>query len=139
MKNTKKGINILIVEDEEFNRDLYIDTFKEHGFVVSGATNGSEGLEKLSSSKEIQIVLMDINMPVMDGLEALKSIKNDPEKYGDPIIIMLTSMSSDIKIDESYENSADGYLIKPELLPEEIVKEVLDIYEEKRNKTNNNL
>jgi CheY-like chemotaxis protein len=134
MKKLNNGIKILIVEDEEFNRDLYIDTFKEHGFIVDGATNGSEGLEKLASNNDIQIVLMDINMPVMDGLEALRAIKSDTEKYGNPIVIILTSMSSDIKIDESFENSADGYLIKPELLPEEIVKEVQDIYQEKTSR-----
>lgn len=126
-----KNLTILLAEDEEFLRELYIEEFEEAGFDTFQASNGSEALE-IATKQAIDIIILDINMPIMNGTEALAMIKKDQERYGNPVTIMLTSLSSDSTISDSYEKKADGYLIKQELLPDEIVNEIKGIYSELR-------
>ncbi|MCA9382602.1 response regulator [Candidatus Dojkabacteria bacterium] len=126
-------IKLLLVDDEEFNRELYADSFREVGIEPWEASNGQECLELVKLHKP-NLILLDIQMPVMDGLQTLKAIKADPETYGTPKIVMLTSMMTDPTIDKSYEQDADGYLIKHELLPTEVVTEAVSIFKEGKKK-----
>lgn len=122
-------MKLLLVDDEEFNRELYADSFREVGIDPLEASNGQECLDLVKIHKP-NIILMDIQMPVMDGIQALEAIRSNPHEYGKPIIVMLTSMMTDPTIDKSYEQKADGYLIKHELLPAEVVTETLGIFNE---------
>jgi DNA-binding response OmpR family regulator len=114
---------ILIVEDEKDLRDIYEEVLKEANFEVITATNGKEAL-KLLNNEKIDLMLLDLMMPEMDGMEVLKVVRADSVKYGQLKVIVLTNLSSDIVIKESFEAKADGYLMKAELTPQQIVDEV---------------
>jgi CheY-like chemotaxis protein len=78
---------ILVVEDNEENRDALTRRLQRRGFEVIGATDGKAGVEKAKSEKP-DLVLMDMNMPELDGWEATKQIKTDPDTQGVPVIAL---------------------------------------------------
>ncbi len=78
------GNKILIVEDEQHQRELYAMELEDEGYVVDQAANGKEGVDKVKSNK-YDLVVMDIRMPEMDGIEALGKILSRDKKI--PIVI----------------------------------------------------
>ncbi len=102
---------ILLVEDNELNRDMLSRRLIRHGYVVDMAFDGKEGVIK---AKEIlpDLILMDMSLPVMDGWEATKTIKADPELENIPIIgLSAHAMKSDI--DKAMAAGCDDYDTKP--------------------------
>ena len=81
----------------------------EHNII--SAEDGVIALEKLSQN-EIDLVITDLNMPNMDGLELIKNIRENP-KYKELPIIVLSSLSNDLDINEGLKNGANSYLMKP--------------------------
>jgi len=118
---TKK--KILIVDDEPDLRMMFKDILSSFGYEIDEANDGVDCLEKLSK-KKYDLILLDLMMPRMDGMEALARIKQDSKKYGNAPILILTNLTSDIAIKEGFERKADGYLIKTELTPEQVVREI---------------
>ncbi len=117
--NEKK---ILIVEDDAFIRDIYQTKFNQEGFEVAMAEDGIFALEKMEQFIP-DIILLDVLMPYMDGVEVLKKIKENAKLKNIPII-MLTNISEKEKVDMASENGADGYLIKSHFTPSEVVQKV---------------
>ncbi|WP_282035733.1 hybrid sensor histidine kinase/response regulator transcription factor [Saccharicrinis aurantiacus] len=107
---TNKKINILIVEDNNELR-AYISELLETYYTIETATDGSEGLAVLNS-KEIDIVISDVMMPIMDGFELCKTIKSQIETSHIPVIL-LTALSSNENTSLGLEHGADAYLSKP--------------------------
>ena len=97
---------ILVVDDEESIRFLYKEELEEEGFIVECAMNGKEALEKLSAFKP-DLISLDIKMPVMDGIEALKRIREKERQL--PII--LCSAYGEYKQDLTTWAS-DAYVVK---------------------------
>ena len=102
-------ISILIVDDEEGIRNSLAAYLKLEGYRVDSAANGKEALEKLRQSK-FNVVLLDINMPVMDGLETLQAIKAIDFSIQ---VIMMTAYSTFDKTLKSLEYGATDYILKP--------------------------
>ena len=102
---------VLIVEDDVRNMKLFRDLLQHHGFAILEATNGKEGV-KLALKKSPDLILMDIQMPVMDGLEATRIIKADSRAKGIPIVA-LTSYAMKGDRQKALEAGCDGYLAKP--------------------------
>lgn len=103
------SVSILVVDDEEGIRNSISAYLKLEGYNVDTAGNGSEAIEKLQELKR-NIVLMDINMPVMDGLDALKMIKLRDFSIQ---VIMMTAFSTFEKTMKSLEYGASDYILKP--------------------------
>ncbi len=103
------SVNIMIVDDEEGIRKSLSSYLKLEEYNVDTAENGKEALEKLRRTK-YNIVLMDINMPVMDGLEALREIKKIDFSIQ---VIMMTAYSTFDKTIKSLEFGATDYVMKP--------------------------
>jgi len=102
--------NVLIVDDSPIIHNLLAKELVAHGLTVCGdAKNGAEGVELFEKLKP-DVVFMDITMPVMDGLEAAKIIK---EKNPSAKIIMLTAMGDDEIIEQAYQAGVDVFLKKP--------------------------
>lgn len=120
---TKSKGKILIVDDEPDLRMMFRDILGTFGYDLEEAGDGVECLEMMEKVK-YDLILLDLMMPRMDGMEALTRIKQDPEKYGKPPVLILTNLTSDVAIKEGFERKADGYLIKTELTPEQVVKEI---------------
>lgn len=113
---------IMIVEDDSFVMDIYQTKLAQEGFEVISAANGAEAMKKLESAKP-DLMLLDIIMPYMDGLEVLKKIKENPELKSIPIIL-LTNLSQKEEIDKGLGLGANDYLIKSHFTPSEVLEKV---------------
>jgi two-component system cell cycle response regulator DivK len=102
---------ILIVEDEPKNLTLFRDLLQRFGYVTIEATNGKDGVE-LARVRNPNLILMDIQMPVMDGLEATQILKLDTETKNIPILA-LTSYAMKGDREKILQAGCDGYLAKP--------------------------
>lgn len=116
---------ILLVEDDQFLRDLYTDLFQQEKHEVTTATNGEEA-EAIMKKDSFDLVLLDIMMPKKDGLTLLKELSDDDKKRAGQIV-MLTNLGQEALIKESLANGASTYLIKSELAPDQILVEVRDL------------
>jgi len=110
-KNRLKGIRILVAEDNPTNQEIALAVLQNAGIVAEIAQNGKEALELVNKSS-FDAVLMDIQMPEMDGYEATKQIRKDPKFASLPIIAMTAHV---MKGDEEkcLEAGMDGYVSKP--------------------------
>jgi CheY-like chemotaxis protein len=115
-----KFAHILLVEDNEGDILLTLDAFEDSKFAaeVSVARNGKEALDFLNKTGEFtnahkpDLILLDINIPIFNGLEVLRDIKKDEYLKKIPVI-MLTTSSNPKDIDRAYENYCNSYIIKP--------------------------
>lgn len=106
---------ILIVEDNEMNRDMLSRRLARRGFEVVVAADGSEGMA-LARSERPALILMDMSLPVVDGWEATRQLKADPATAAIPIIgLTAHAMVSDRE--RAFEVGCDGYETKPVELP----------------------
>ena len=116
---------ILIVDDEEDMREILRDKFITSGFDVSVAKDGEEGLEK--ALKEVPaVILLDIAMPKMDGLEMLKRFRQAEGARIIPVIL-LTNISDMHKLKEAQELGIQDYMLKAEWKMAQIVERVKEI------------
>lgn len=116
---------ILIVEDEAPLLDSYAELVQAAGYTPLKASDGYHGLDTLSKSVgQISLVLLDLMMPGVDGLEVLKTIKNNEDKYGTMPIIILTNMTSESVIKEAFNMGASSYLVKADLDYSGLLKEL---------------
>ncbi|MCF8000437.1 MAG: response regulator transcription factor [Halanaerobiales bacterium] len=104
------GKRILIVDDEKNIRELLKFNLENEGYKTIEAVDGKEALEKADQS--IDLVILDLMLPEIDGLNVCKKIRND-DKLGDLPIIMLTAKSEDIDRIIGLELGADDYITKP--------------------------
>jgi CheY-like chemotaxis protein len=102
---------ILIVEDNEKNCSLLKDILTVHGYQVAVASNGRKGIE-LARELKPDLILMDIQMPCMDGMTAGRILKSDPETNGIKIIA-LTSFAMQGDKEKFISSGFNGYLSKP--------------------------
>jgi len=110
-KNRLKGIRILVAEDNPTNQEIALAVLQNAGIVAEIANNGKEALEAVNKSS-FDAVLMDIQMPEMDGYEATKQIRKDPKFASLPIIAMTAhAMKGDEE--KCLEAGMDGYVSKP--------------------------
>ena len=107
----KRAYRILCVDDEDFNLDLLEALLKPHGYETLTALNGREALAVLAA-KPVDLVLLDINMPVMNGHELCKLLKADPQLSHIPVI-MITSLDSKENKMKGMESGAEEFLSKP--------------------------
>ncbi|OGW05390.1 MAG: hypothetical protein A2889_05775 [Nitrospinae bacterium RIFCSPLOWO2_01_FULL_39_10] len=113
--------NVMVVDDSFTTRKMLSFLLKGEGFNVVSAENGIDALEKLPFSN-IDIIITDLNMPQMDGLELVNSLKKNPD-YKEIPVIMLTTESEDSDKQKGFEAGASSYLIKP--VPQDVlIKEV---------------
>jgi CheY-like chemotaxis protein len=114
---------ILIVEDDQFLRDLYNELLTEAGYEITLAQDGEEGLEKASVGG-FDLVLLDIMLPKMDGLEVLRRLKENKPKFPNGPVVLLTNLGQDAIIKEGFSLGATGYIIKSAMTPDQVLDEV---------------
>ena len=116
-----RGKYILLVEDNELNSEIAVEILNEYGFLVDTAENGAEAVEKVKNSKpgNYDLVLMDVQMPVMNGYEATKQIRalDNPALAGITILAM-TANAFDEDKKKALECGMDGFLSKPIVIEE---------------------
>jgi DNA-binding response OmpR family regulator len=113
---------ILLIEDEKDIRAVYSEVLRDAGFTVLESTDGEAGQEQALSVKW-DLLLLDIMLPKIDGLQILKKVRETPALSKLPIIL-LTNLGRDAVIKEGFELGASGYLIKSDMTPDKVVEEV---------------
>jgi CheY-like chemotaxis protein len=122
MKNDKK--KVMIIEDDYFVMDIYHTKLIQAGFEVVGANNGLKALEKLQEEERIpDLILLDIIMPYMGGLEVLEKIKKD-DKFKNIPVVLLTNLSQKAEIDTGMKLGAHDFLIKSHFTPSEVLEKI---------------
>lgn len=121
----EKTTKILVVEDEEILLTALSEELKQEGFEVVGAKDGVEGVEK-SASEHPDLILLDLVMPRLDGMGALKQIKDNPQTKDIPVVI-LTNLSDYNKVSDALALGAMDYLVKANYRLEELVNKIKTI------------
>ncbi|GAQ94232.1 two-component system, chemotaxis family, response regulator CheY [Thermodesulfovibrio aggregans] len=104
-------MKILVVDDDKTTRKMISLILKSKGYEVVTAENGLEALQKLGIDK-INLILTDMNMPYMDGIEFTKQVRSNPEIASIPIVMITTEADEDEK-KRAFEAGVDDYLVKP--------------------------
>lgn len=116
---------VLIIEDEKDSLKKHRDLVTSGGYIALTASDGYKGLKILSKNVGIvDIVLLDLSMAGIDGLEVLRAIKSNPQKYGDIPIIILTNMTSEGIIKETFQLGASSYLLKNQIDAKSLIEEL---------------
>lgn len=121
---TKK--KVMVVDDDKFLLDMYAIKFGENGFDVIAALGSTDALNKLKDGVSPDVVLLDVVMPVMDGFELLAAIKKEnlaPQAK----TVILSNLGQQTDIDKGTSLGANGYIVKANATPSEVVEKVREI------------
>jgi len=116
------GKKVLVVDDEDSIREIYRRELQSRGYSVVVAPDGEEGLLK-AGEETPDIVLLDIMLPKMSGIDVLKALKENQLTKNIPVLL-LTNLGEETIIKEGFELGADGYLLKVSYTPAQVVDEV---------------
>lgn len=119
MNDTKR--TILFIEDDPFMIDMYSHVLEKNGYDVTSATDGLEGLKQASTGK-YDLILLDIMMPEMLGIEVLEKLRKDGTDLSNTKIVVLTNLAQSEDSRRALEAKADGYLIKADVTPSKLVE-----------------
>jgi CheY-like chemotaxis protein len=108
-------MKILLVEDNEMNRDMLSRRLERKGYEVVIAVNGQEGVELVSSTRP-DLILMDLSLPIIDGWEATRRIKSDPATASIPVIALTAHAMAEDRA-KAMAAGCDDFDIKPVDLP----------------------
>jgi DNA-binding response OmpR family regulator len=117
---------ILIVDDDPLLVNMYKTKFELDGNMVITAGDGKEAILK-ARSEEPDLILLDVMMPVMDGLESLKRLKEEKETNNIPVIMLTNVSASSEEENKGLELGAVVYLVKANYTPKEVVQKVKEI------------
>jgi len=116
---------IFLVDDDRFLLDMYSVKFQKSGLHVDVATGSNVALQKLREGYAPDIILLDIIMPTMDGIELLEIVRNE-KLAPNATVVMLTNQADDEDRAEAF--GIDGFIVKAMTIPSEVVAIVLDLY-----------
>jgi two-component system chemotaxis response regulator CheY len=121
------GISALIVDDSSVMRKIVERSLRQAGITLTKvfeAGNGAEALAVLAENR-VELILCDINMPVMDGLEFVKSLSGVPNAAGVPVV-MITTEGSEAHVVQALSSGARGYIRKP-FTPDQVKEQVIPV------------
>ncbi len=116
---------IFILDDEQDILEMLVEALNSAGFHdIDTSTRGDEALEKIVQ-KKYDLLLLDIMMPEgISGIEVLDKVKTNPEKYGTPVVVMLTNVGVVNTIRYAYEKGCDGYFNKMAMTNKSLIESV---------------
>lgn len=115
-----KSEKILLIEDDPFLHDLYRDTLTMADYSVLSAKDGEEGLNLIKNNTDANLILLDMMLPKLNGIDILKKIKKD-ETTKNISVIVLTNLSEGEIIKEALKLGANAYLIKVDYTPQQVI------------------
>ncbi|OGC92233.1 hypothetical protein A3D85_00195 [Candidatus Amesbacteria bacterium RIFCSPHIGHO2_02_FULL_47_9] len=121
---------ILVVEDDQALRDLYVIILQDAGFAVDQAADGEEAYELLKKGG-YDLVLLDIVLPKLDGIHLLENLHQSPPSLPNKKIVVLSNLGHDEIIGNAISLGASGYLIKSDYTPDQIVTRVREFLNDK--------
>jgi len=118
------GARILLIEDDQFLRELMVTKLKREGFVVLVAVDGREGAAMIQAERP-QLVLLDIILPGLDGFSVLQQVRSSSDaQVATTPIVLLSNLGQDSDVQKGRQLGATDYLIKANLTIDEIIKKV---------------
>ncbi len=132
MTEEEKKYKIIIVDDDDFLVNMYATKFGNSGVTVDACKSGEPLLEKLTAGTKADLILLDIVMPNMTGIEVLRKMRE--QKLGEGIpIVMLTNQNDEKDISDTKKLGVAGYIVKSAATPSEVVNEVMSIIKSSKN------
>ena len=116
-------MKLLLIDDDAFLRDMYAMKFTEGGYEVAVADGATAALRAIEKTPDFDVILLDMIMPGMSGVELIKAIKQNFPDLGAKCIVLSNQGQSE-DIDEATKAGAIGYIIKAEAIPSDVVKKV---------------
>lgn len=129
----EKKIQIMLVDDDPFLLDMYGLKFKNRGYDVIAHLKPEDALNQLREGVSPDVIVLDMIMPMLDGVAVLKHIR-EHDYVPHATIIMLTNQSQPEDIERTEEFKIDGYIVKALTIPSEVVDQVQKFYNKKHNK-----
>lgn len=121
-----KKHSVLIVDDDKFLLDMYRKKFEQAGATVDVAIGSVEALAKLRGGAKPDVLILDIIMPDIDGIELLETIRKE-KLVPNSVVIMLTNESNWDRIEKAKSLGIKSYIVKATTIPSEVVEEALEI------------
>ena len=118
---------ILIAEDDFFIRDIYSKVFSLSGYQVEVAVDGIDALEKIKA-QPFDMILLDIMMPRMTGIDVLKNVRMLGTPAKSTPIFIITNLGQQNVIEEAFKLGMDGYILKSQVSPQQIVDEINNFF-----------
>lgn len=125
--------NILIIEDDFYIRDIYNKSFTQAGYIVDVASDGQEALNKVKD-KTYDIILLDIMLPRVTGIDVLRAFRSPQSKVKSTPIFLITNLGQEDVIKEAFKIGANGYLLKAQLTPQDVVTEIEAVFNQAKAK-----
>ncbi|MHB1330795.1 MAG: response regulator [Minisyncoccota bacterium] len=122
----KKPYTVMLVDDDKFLLGMYQKKFEKMGIKAEVCIGSEVALNRLREGNKYDVIVLDIIMPVMDGIELLRTIKKDKLAEGSAIV-MLTNESTSDRIEDAKSLGVAGYIVKATSIPSEVVDEVIKI------------
>ncbi len=121
--NDSSAKKILIVEDDYFISDIYKRVFTKAGYIVSTALDGEIAIN-IVKDKTFDIILLDIMLPKVTGINVLTEYRKPESTVLHTPVFLITNLGQEAIIKEAFKIGADGYLLKAQLAPQDIVAEI---------------
>lgn len=115
-------IKLLVADDDVTLRELYEERMRAEGYIILSAVDGEEAIQK-AASEHPDVILLDVMMPKINGIDAMRMLREKEETANIPIII-LTALIQEIDKIREMMKPGDGYLIKSEIVPKDVVEKV---------------
>ncbi|MCC7004699.1 response regulator [Candidatus Nomurabacteria bacterium] len=131
MEENKQMKKVMIVDDDKFLLDMYSIKFRKFGFDVNIAFNGKDALDKLRDGYTPDVIVLDIIMPVMDGLEFLKTFREE-KLCPNAVVVVLSNQGQLSDIEKAKPYNIDEYIIKAVTIPTEVVEKVMAVINRKK-------
>lgn len=131
--NGNTPYKILIVDDDKFLLNMYSIKFQKEKFNVTVASDGADALKKLQDGFVPDAIVLDIVMPVMDGLEFLEKMRGE-NLAKDATLLILSNQGQSSDIEKAKRLGIDGYIVKATTIPSEVVTEILRMLSNKAKK-----
>jgi DNA-binding response OmpR family regulator len=131
MTEESKKYKVIIVDDDAFLVNMYALKFSKSGVEVIACRSGDEVLEKLRQGQKVDLILLDVVIPGMDGITILENIRKEKLSEGVPIV-MLTNQNDEKDIGRANNLGVAGYIVKATMTPSEVVDETLSIIKDNK-------
>lgn len=126
MTEENKQAKVIIVDDDDFLVDMYATKFGNSGVSVEACKSGEVLLEKLTNGLKADLILLDIIMPNVDGIEILRKMREQKLAENIPVV-MLTNQNDEKDISECKKLGISGYIVKSAATPSEVISETMKI------------
>ena len=132
-KEGLKKVKVLIVDDDSFLLNMYSLKFQKAGFEVATSVSADDVLRRFKEGFVPDIILLDIIMPGMSGLELLEQIRKE-KLIPNSVVFILSNQGQTSDIEQAKKLNVDGYIVKATTIPSEVVAEVVKVYKANANK-----